>query len=92
MPTALLEAMWHRLPLVATDVGANRLLATHQTGQLIPPNDAVALEGAIRHLDVQTTAHRQAQGQAGRDLVQAQYSWDVAGPMYEEAFRTAAAG
>ena len=92
MPTALLEAMWHRLPLVATDVGANRLLVTRQTGQLIPPNDAAALEGAIRHLDIQTAVDRRAQGQAGRDLVQDQYCWNVVGPMYEEAFRTAAAG
>ena len=92
MPTALLEAMWHRLPLVATDVGANRLLATRQTGQLIPPNDAAALEGAIRHLDAQTAANGRAQGQAGRDRVQDRYRWDVVGPMYEEAFRAAAAG
>lgn len=92
MPTALLEAMWHGLPLVATDAGANRLLATQRTGQLIPPNDAIALEGAIRRLSVQTDADRRTQGQAGRKLVQDRYNWDVVGPLYEQAFRTAAGG
>jgi len=92
MPTALLEAMWHSLPLAATDVGANRLLVTRQTGQLIPPNDADALEGAIRYLAAQTAADMCVQGQASRNLVRDRYSWDVVGPMYEEAFRTAAAG
>ena len=91
MPTALLEAMWHRLPLLATDVGANRVLVSHQTGQLIPPNDPAGLAAAIRHLCDQPAAARRDQGQAGHTLVQDRYNWDVVGPKYEQAFRMVSA-
>ena len=92
MPTAILEAMWHRLPVIASDVGANRLLATHRTGTLIPPNDVDALVRGIRAQVTQSAENKLSQGDAGHAKVKSCFTWEVVGPMYEKAFRTAAAG
>jgi glycosyltransferase involved in cell wall biosynthesis len=47
MPTVILEAMASGLAVIATDVGAVNLLVDEFNGFLIPPRDALALEGAI---------------------------------------------
>ncbi|WNJ19268.1 glycosyltransferase family 4 protein [Pontibacter sp. G13] len=48
MPTVILEAMASRCGIIATDVGATRLLVDHEVGFLIPPSDLAALSGALR--------------------------------------------
>lgn len=48
MPNALLEAMAHALPCVATDIAGSRdLLAPSHAGWLVPPDDAAALALAL---------------------------------------------
>ena len=48
---ALLEAMAAGKPIVATDIPGNRaVLAAEDSGLLVPPGDAAALEDAILHL------------------------------------------
>src|SRR3546814_2894631 len=50
-PMSILEAMAHRLPVIASNVGA---LATQvlddETGLLVPPGDAAALADALERL------------------------------------------
>jgi glycosyltransferase involved in cell wall biosynthesis len=48
MPTVILEAAACRLPSIATDVGAVRLVVNNETGWLIPPRNTKALDCAIR--------------------------------------------
>src|SRR3546814_18813334 len=51
-PMSILEAMAHRLPVIASNVGA---IATQvlddETGLLVPPGDAAALADALDRLD-----------------------------------------
>ncbi|MGH3685772.1 MAG: glycosyltransferase [Pseudonocardiaceae bacterium] len=50
-PRSVLEAMAHRLPIVATDVGdVAELLDQGRCGELVPPGDAGLLAGAVWRL------------------------------------------
>lgn len=73
MPTSLVEAAGHGLPLIATDVvGVGELVRDGVTGLLVPPEDPQALAAAlIRVLDDPALARRL--GEAGRRLVAERY-------------------
>lgn len=65
-PTAAVEAQALGLPLVAADIGGTReTLVPGETGTLIPPGDAAALEGALRPL-IADAALRARMGAAAR--------------------------
>lgn len=67
MPNAVMEAMAHGLPVVATDVGGNRSLLGSGAGILVAPGDENALAGALRSLIDDRRARREM-GEVGRDL------------------------
>lgn len=69
LPNALLEAMAHGLPVVATDVGGNREVVEHEvTGLLAAPGDRDAVAQAlVRLLTDRDLAARM--GAAGRERV-----------------------
>ncbi|MEW6659015.1 MAG: glycosyltransferase [Thermodesulfobacteriota bacterium] len=69
IPTVIMEAMAHEVPVVATDVsGIPEAVAPGQTGWLVPPGDPRALAAAIREaLDNPAEARRR--GQAGKRRV-----------------------
>jgi glycosyltransferase involved in cell wall biosynthesis len=72
---ATLEAMAHRLPVLATTVGGipDKVVPGH-TGYTAPPADAAALAAAL----IAALADRgrwSERGAAGRALVQAQFDW-----------------
>ena len=71
-----LEAMSHRRPVVATSAGGlPDKVRDGVTGWLVPPGDAPALARAVRTaLGAGPTLA--AMGAAGRDLVEAEFSWD----------------
>lgn len=73
-PNAILEAMAHGLPVVATNVGGvPDVVVDGVTGLLVPPRDPPALARAMGAL-LDDPAHRQAMGQAGRARVEARFS------------------
>jgi glycosyltransferase involved in cell wall biosynthesis len=69
LPTVIMEALMHRVPVVATDVGGIReVVRDGETGRLIPQLDVEAMRRAI--LDVLT--HREkslAMAERGRRLI-----------------------
>ena len=70
-----LEAMAHRLPVVASAVGGiPDKVVPGVTGWLVPPGDAAALAGALRAA-LTRPARLVAMGAAGRGLVEARFSW-----------------
>jgi glycosyltransferase involved in cell wall biosynthesis len=71
-----LEAMSHRRPVVATTAGGlPDKVRDGETGWLVPPGDAPALERAVRTaMGAGTTLG--TMGAAGRALVDAEFSWD----------------
>ncbi|MET0284654.1 MAG: glycosyltransferase family 4 protein [Polyangiales bacterium] len=76
MPTAILEAMDHGLPVIASDTGGIGDVVHHgEDGLLVPPRDAQAIARALE----QVTA---AMAQAARETA-AQYHWDTLAPRFE---------
>jgi len=71
----LIESLACATPVVATRIPGVRTVVDHgKDGYLVPPNDSVALSGAIRTL-LEDKTLSQLMGQRGRARVEACYSW-----------------
>ncbi len=80
LPLSLVEAMGAGLAVVATDVPGHRDVVVHgETGLLVPPEDPVALAGAISSL-LADPERRRRMGEAGRRRVQQEFTIE---PMVE---------
>jgi len=76
---AVVEAMMHKLPVVASAVGAiPEIVNDGITGDLVPPGDAPALARALTEL-LQNPARRRNYGEAGYHRAIGTYTWDRVG-------------
>jgi len=83
-----LEAMAHRRPVVATTAGGlPDKVHPGVTGWLVPPGDAAALHSAINDAMSQRD-HLAALGNAGRALVEREFSWETVAERTIELYRT----
>jgi len=73
IPNVLVEAMSHRLPVLATTAGAIPELVIDGTGVLVPPNDPPALASALAAL-IADPQYRQALGTAGHRRVRQEFA------------------
>jgi glycosyltransferase involved in cell wall biosynthesis len=89
-PNALLEAMAHRLPAVATDCpsGPAEIIREGVDGFLVPVEDAGALAARIRELCGDEGLRRRI-GERGRDVLD-RFSLAKVGARWEEIFRAVA--
>lgn len=82
MSWSVLEAMAARIPLVATDVGANQWMLG-DSNKTVPPGNAQALADAILNaLQNPDDAHRRAE--VGRTIIETRFTET---PMWEATFR-----
>lgn len=72
IPNVLVEAMSHRLPVVATTAGAIPELVTSDSGVLVPANSPDALANALARL-VADPSRRAALGAAGQTRVRQEF-------------------
>jgi glycosyltransferase involved in cell wall biosynthesis len=73
LPVAIIEAMAHGLPVVATPVGAIEEAVRHeQTGLIVPPRNPGALAAALARL-IADPALRHRLGAAGRERYLAEF-------------------
>lgn len=78
LPIAIMEALAMEVPVVATDVGGvAELVRDGQTGRLVPPGDAAALERALRDLIAAGPGARRRLGANGRRLVRERHDTDA---------------
>jgi starch synthase (maltosyl-transferring) len=70
VPTALLEAMSSRLPIVATRVGGISEIVSDECGVTVPPGDGAALAAALQSAVEWPRSRRLALGGAGRTFVE----------------------
>ena len=78
------------VPLVATTGGAVPEVVgrDNETGLLVPPGDAQALQDALRSLLQDGTA-RERMGRAGQARVSHAYSWTTVSRQYEQLLQKA---
>lgn len=82
----ILEAMASALPVIATDVGGNAELVSHErTGLIVPPGDLGAMCDALLHL-ARNPALAQAMGRAGRDVAERQFSMPAMVASYQAVY------
>lgn len=87
MPNALLEAMASGLPCVASAIGGCRdVIANGETGLLVPPGDAPALQEVVVTL-VQSSPMRARLGAAARKEAVARFSLERMVDQYEACYR-----
>ncbi len=87
LPMTLLEAMAHRLPIVATDVGGVSMAVEEGvTGYLVAPGSPPALADRLLRLaaDPRTSA---AMGTAGRQKLEREFDITQTAARYEEIYR-----
>jgi glycosyltransferase involved in cell wall biosynthesis len=88
MSNALLEAMSCGLPVIATDVGDNRLIIEHdRSGFVVPVNDPIAMAHALQKM-IDDPARRRRLGQAARDRVAEHYDFDSTVARYDRYYET----
>lgn len=86
-PVALLEAMAHGLPIVATDVGASAATVRHGEGGLIvPPGDSNALAAALAQL-LDDGDLRRTFGRRARQRVESKYSVESVAELHLDTYR-----
>jgi glycosyltransferase involved in cell wall biosynthesis len=91
-PLVVLEAMASRLAVVATRVGAvPDLIKDGDQGILVKPGDIRGLAAGLRRL-LADAALAQRLGAAGRELVEADYTWSAQGDKTEEVLQDVLAG
>jgi glycosyltransferase involved in cell wall biosynthesis len=82
---ALVEAMLHKLPVVATRVGAiPEIVQDGSTGDLVPPGDAGALAETLIRL-LKDPERCRNYGEAGYQRATAVYSWQRVGERIRQA-------
>lgn len=88
LPNALLEAMTTGLPCVASRLpGITDVVIDHGVnGLLVPPGDAIALEGALRFL-LQNPTRAQELGRRARGTVEQRYSIRQTAAHYLRAYQ-----
>ena len=82
MPNAVLEAMSSGLPVVATRIaGSEELVLDGVTGLLVNPEDVDSLRDGLSRLIVEEKMRMQM-GQASRQRVETEYSWEHVARQY----------
>lgn len=83
MKNKILEALAHRLPVIATSISTDGIAIQHETHALVGDADHLAML-TVRAL--QDSALRARLAQAGRRLVQEHYSWSSVADQYLALF------
>lgn len=92
-PLVLLEAFALSKPVVATNVGGVSELVVHGVnGWLVPPRDINALKNAIIRAICLDPQERRAMGEAGRTMVEENFSPDVQIPKIGQLYQQVISG
>jgi glycosyltransferase involved in cell wall biosynthesis len=94
LPNCALEAMAMRVPVVATGIcGTPEAVLDGETGVLVPPAEASAIDRAVERLVFgKTDEERRAMGERGRAHVQENFALDRMVDEYEKLFERAVEG
>ncbi|NNF01932.1 MAG: glycosyltransferase family 4 protein [Bacteroidia bacterium] len=88
MPTVVLEAMGHGLPIAVTDVGATKEQVDSSNGYIIRKHDPSSIKNAIVDFIEKTDAEKTAMSQASIDRVHSKFTWTQVAAKHKELFRS----
>jgi glycosyltransferase involved in cell wall biosynthesis len=84
MPNVIMEAMTRRSAVIATDVGATRLLVNDDNGRLIPPRKPDALADTICELAKVSDEELSEMKEESRRRIIDRFTWSALGPQSVE--------
>ena len=87
MPTVVLEAMGHGMPIIVTDVGATLEMVGADNGFIIEKNDVASLVSAIRSYHQMDEAKRKELSENSYKKVSASFTWNKVAARHLELFR-----
>lgn len=88
MPTVVLEAMVHGLPVIVSDTGATAELVNSQNGFLIDAGDKRAFKAAIQAYYQLSTDDKRKMSEASRTRVINNFTWEIVGRKHIELFES----
>ncbi len=77
MPTVVLEAMTHHLPVIVSDTGATSELVDHKNGYLIEAGSVEQLKHALLQFWALSSEEKTKLSQASFERVRKQFSWSA---------------
>ncbi len=84
MPTVVLEAMAHGLPIIVSDVGATAELVNDENGYLIEKGNISAIIGALKNFADLSTQKKEAFAKASLAKIENRFNWkNVAGQHFK---------
>ncbi len=88
LPAVLLEAMSYGRPVISCPVGGIAEVVRHKVnGWLVPPSNPTCLASTLAGI-LDSPGDLLPMGQAARNLISTNFTWDVNGPKYVALYRT----
>jgi len=88
MPTVVLEAMAHGMPIIVTDVGATLEMVDHTNGVIIEKNSITSLKKALLKYVEMREDEKKSQSTASYNRVKNKFTWEIIAQKHIELFRT----
>ncbi len=87
MPTVVLEAMSHALPIIVTDVGATAELVASDNGYLIKKDSVLSLKNAMMNFISSPQRKRNAMGVRSLEKINERFTWPRVAEKHYELFK-----
>jgi glycosyltransferase involved in cell wall biosynthesis len=88
MPTVVLEAMVHGMPVIVSDTGATAELVNSKNGYLVEAGDKRAFKLAIQAYYQLTADDKRKLSEESRARVMNNFTWDIVGRKHIELFES----
>jgi len=88
MPTVVLEAMVHGMPVIVSDTGATAELVDNNNGYLVDAGDKRAFKAAIQSYYQLSTDDKRKMSEASRTRVINNFTWEIVGLKHIELFES----
>jgi glycosyltransferase involved in cell wall biosynthesis len=86
MPTVVLEAMSHHLPVIVSNTGATRELVNDENGYLLEPGNVEQLKAAMKDFYKRSQLQKNSMSNASFERVNSKFTWKRVAERHVELF------